>query len=58
MPAGQMFYSVTYGKNLMGSYASQLNRKQRWQVIAYIKQIQAENKAVAKVDTKAMATVK
>jgi mono/diheme cytochrome c family protein len=37
MPAGQMFYSVAYGKNLMGSYASQLSRKQRWQVIAYIK---------------------
>lgn len=37
MPAGQMFYSVTYGKNAMGSYASQLNRKQRWQIIAYIK---------------------
>jgi hypothetical protein len=24
MPEGQMFYSVTYGKNMMGSYASQL----------------------------------
>ena len=47
MPAGQMFYSVTYGKNLMGSYASQLNRKQRWQVIAYIKQKQAEAKQAA-----------
>ena len=58
MPAGQMFYSVTYGKNLMGSYASQLNRKQRWQVIAYIKQKQAENKAVAKMDTKTVATAK
>jgi hypothetical protein len=32
-----MFYSVTYGKNLMGSYASQLNTKQRWMVIAYVK---------------------
>lgn len=37
MPEGQMFYSVTYGKNLMGSYASQLSRTQRWEVIAYIK---------------------
>ncbi|HEX5153913.1 MAG TPA: cytochrome c [Parafilimonas sp.] len=37
MPDGQMFYSVTYGKNLMGSYASQLTRTQRWAVIAYIK---------------------
>ena len=44
MPEGQMFYSVTYGKNLMGSYASQLTRKQRWQIIRYIKQKQAENK--------------
>src|SRR3954465_13911202 len=33
MPEGQMFYSVTYGKNLMGSYASQLNRNQRCEVI-------------------------
>lgn len=37
MPEGQMFYSVTYGKNMMGSYASQLSSKQRWMVIAYIK---------------------
>jgi mono/diheme cytochrome c family protein len=37
MPAGQMFYSITYGKNLMGGYASQLTAKQRWQVITYIK---------------------
>jgi len=37
MPEGTMFHSVTYGKNMMGSYASQLNTKQRWMVIAYIK---------------------
>lgn len=37
MPEGQMFYSITYGKNMMGSYASQLSTKQRWMVIAYIK---------------------
>jgi mono/diheme cytochrome c family protein len=37
MPDGQMFYSLTYGKNLMGSYASQLTAKQRWEVITYIK---------------------
>lgn len=44
MPAGQMFYSVTYGKNKMGSYASQLNTKQRWMVIAYIKSKQEASK--------------
>lgn len=45
MPVGQMFYSVTYGKNLMGSYASQLNRKQRWMVISYIKNLQLKKLA-------------
>ena len=47
MPEGQMFYSVTYGKNKMGSYASQLDTKQRWMVIAYIKSKQAAGKATA-----------
>lgn len=47
MPEGQMFYSVTYGKNKMGSYASQLSRKQRWMVIRYIKNQQMELKAKA-----------
>ncbi len=44
MPAGQMFYSVQYGKNLMGSYASQLSRHQRWMIIRYIKDKQAAAK--------------
>jgi mono/diheme cytochrome c family protein len=42
MPAGQMMYSVTYGKGQMGSYASQLSTTQRWMVIQYIKAKQAE----------------
>ena len=40
MSDGQMFYSVTYGKNAMGSYASQLSTKQRWMIIHYIKEKQ------------------
>jgi hypothetical protein len=40
-----MFYSVTYGKNKMGSYASQLNTEQRWMVIDYIKAKQAASKS-------------
>ena len=43
MPVGQMYAAVKYGKNAMGSYASQLDIKQRWQVIAYIKQTQSTN---------------
>jgi mono/diheme cytochrome c family protein len=37
MTEGMMFYSVTYGRNLMGSYSAQLTPTQRWQVIHYIK---------------------
>ena len=45
MPEGQMFYSATYGKNKMGSYASQLDTRQRWMVINYIKSKQAQGKS-------------
>jgi len=58
MPEGQMFYSVTYGKNLMGSYASQLDRKQRWMVIAYIKSKQAKPVAAAPAAAKDSAAAK
>jgi len=37
MPEGTMFHSVTYGKGMMGSYASQLTTTQRWMIIHYIK---------------------
>lgn len=43
MPAGKMYHAIVYGKNMMGSYASQLDVKQRWQIIAYIKQVQSKN---------------
>lgn len=43
MTEGTMYAAIKYGKNMMGSYASQLNIKQRWMVIAYIKKIQSEN---------------
>ena len=40
MPPGTMFHSITYGKGNMGSYASQLTRKQRWEVVHYVKAMQ------------------
>ncbi len=49
MAEGTMFHSVTYGKNLMGSYASQLSPKQRWIVIAYIKSKQGVTSAATAV---------
>lgn len=41
MTEGTMFHSVTYGKGQMGSYASQLSTRQRWMVIAYVKNKQS-----------------
>jgi len=60
LPEGTMFHSVTYGKNAMGSYASQLNTRQRWEVIAYIRSKQfaggvADTATKAAADTAAVA---
>ncbi len=40
LPDGKMFHSITYGKGQMGSYASQLNTKQRWMIIHYVREKQ------------------
>ncbi len=42
MPVGTMYHAIMYGKNLMGAYSSQLDEKQRWIVLAYIKKVQAD----------------
>jgi mono/diheme cytochrome c family protein len=56
MPEGTMFHSITYGKNLMGSYASQVTPKQRWMIISYIKsKQQAAKPAAAPATTPATA---
>ena len=56
MPDGQMFYSITYGKNAMGSYASQLSTRQRWMIIHYIKEKQSvANSKPAAADSSASA---
>ncbi len=43
MTQGRLYHAIVYGKNSMGSYASQLDTRQRWQVVAYIKKVQSEN---------------
>ncbi len=40
---GKMFHSITYGKGAMQSYAYALSKEERWKVITYIKQLQANN---------------
>jgi len=51
---GELFYTITYGKNLMGSYAGQVTPKQRWAIIHYIRGIQ---KGAAKPATTAAAGI-
>ena len=41
MKDGQLFHILTYGQNNMASYASQLSREDRWNVIAYVRSLQA-----------------
>ena len=38
---GQMFHILTYGQNNMPSHAAQLERADRWDVIAYVRTLQA-----------------
>lgn len=37
---GKIFHSITYGKNLMGSHASQLSKVDRWKVVMYVQKLQ------------------
>jgi mono/diheme cytochrome c family protein len=48
-PEGQMFYSITYGKGVMGAHASQLNKKDRWEVIQYLKVLNNDGEFPAEV---------
>jgi mono/diheme cytochrome c family protein len=38
---GQLFHILTYGQNNMPSYASQISRQDRWDVITYVRSLQA-----------------
>jgi mono/diheme cytochrome c family protein len=37
---GQMFYSIYYGKGAMGSHSSQLNKKEIWTLVHYVRKFQ------------------
>jgi mono/diheme cytochrome c family protein len=43
MPDGEMFHVLTHGQGNMASYAGQLSRAERWQVILRVRQLQQEN---------------
>lgn len=37
---GQIFYSIYYGKNMMGAHGSILNKKEIWTLVHYVRQFQ------------------
>jgi mono/diheme cytochrome c family protein len=40
LPEGKIFHSITYGKNSMGSHASQLTQEERWKLVFYVQNLQ------------------
>ena len=39
---GSIYHTIYYGKNIMGSYANQLNEEERWQVVSYVMKLKDE----------------
>ena len=42
LPVGKMYHTIFYGKNMMGSHASQINYAERWQVIKWVEKLRAD----------------
>jgi mono/diheme cytochrome c family protein len=40
MPDGQIFNTITLGKNTMGAYGSNITVEDRWAIIAYIRALE------------------
>ena len=40
MPDGQIFNTMTYGKNTMGAYGPLIAIDDRWAIVAYIRALQ------------------
>jgi hypothetical protein len=51
-----MYHTIYYGKNMMGSHASQINFYERWAVIAYVKKLRNVGLGVATEEVKTEAT--
>ncbi|MCC6690263.1 MAG: cytochrome c, partial [Bacteroidia bacterium] len=56
LPEGKIFHSMTYGKGLMGSHASQLTQEERWKLVHYVQKLQHINDKPAASDSTATAS--
>lgn len=48
---GRYYFAIMYGKNVMGAYADKLSYEERWQVIHYIRSLQAKEKKLTYDET-------
>jgi len=39
---GSIYHVIMYGRNMMGSHASQLTYKERWQIVQYVQKLRAD----------------
>ena len=46
MPDGEIFNTITYGKNLMGAYGPNVTVTDRWAIIAYIRALERSRLAL------------
>ena len=61
LPEGKMYHTLYYGKNMMGSHASQINFNERWQVIRWVQKLRADGlgtSAPAADSTQSSSTMK
>ncbi len=61
LPEGKMYHTIQWGKNMMGSHASQLTPTQRWKIVMYVQTMQAtstQTASTAQDSTKAGETKK
>ncbi len=48
---GRYYFAIMYGKNVMGAYSEKLSYEERWQVIHYIRSLQAKSKKLEYSET-------
>lgn len=50
MPGGEIFHTITHGKNTMNGYADKLSPEERWAIVAYVRALQrSQNASVSDV---------
>ena len=55
LPEGQIFFTMHYGKGMMGSHASQISQAERWKIVYYVQSLQGKLAKPAASDSSSVA---